>query len=115
MVLFLGDQGLFTTTQTLNELTVSLTNPLTENDVEGRSYFMTILTATKPNVGKGSTVLLVNIPVTTPRPAIEIPAFQKTLYRGTINPTDYTLTVEDVVLTPSTYSSVVSFELVGGM
>lgn len=92
---------------------MSLLNPLTETDVEGRSYFTTILNAHKPNVGSAATVLLVNIPVTTPRPPIAVPAFERPQFSGSFD-LAYALTMEDIVLIESTYSQAVSFSFEGG-
>lgn len=108
-----GDHALFQTTNVLNEVTVSLLHPLTETDVEGRSYLTTILNAHKPNVGSAATVLLVNIPVTTPRPAIPVPAFERPQFSGSFD-LAYTLNIEEIVLIETTYSQAVSFSLEGG-
>lgn len=73
---------------------------------------MTVLRAERPTHDPTATVLLVNIPVTTPRPAIIAPAFDKPLYRGSFHEeTGFELEVVQLVL--STYSDAVTFELTG--
>lgn len=108
----LGDHELFKTSSAQNPVEVSLVRPLTEADILDRTYLMTVLQAHRADVEPAATVLLVNIPVTTPRPDIVAPSFTKPLYRGYID-NEAGVLVEDIVLVASTYSSAVTFELSG--
>lgn len=107
-----GDEALFNTANTLNKVDVTLRRPLTETDIADRTYLMTVLRAERPTHDPTVTVLLVNIPVTTPRPSIIPLAFTKPLYRGSIHE-ETGLELEELQLVLSTYNEAVEFELTG--
>lgn len=110
--MLIGDQALFNTVNTLNKVDVSLRQPLTQDDIADRTYLMTVLRAERPTVEPTDTVLLVNIPVTTPRPSIVPLAFSKPLYRGSVHE-ETGFDLEEVQLVLSTYNEAVTFELAG--
>lgn len=107
-----GDAALFTPSNVENIVTVSLTQDLTEEDIAGKLYLMTTLYANKADIGSGSTILLVNISVTTPQPPIAVPSFEYTMYRGSID-TDMNLVIDNILLVENTYNEAISFDMVG--
>lgn len=107
-----GDSAVFSAVNTVNKVDIKLRQPLTETDIVDRTYLMTVLRAERPTHEPTATVLLVNIPVTTPRPSIVSPAFTKPLYRGSVHE-ETGFELEEVQLVLSTYSDAVTFELTG--
>lgn len=108
----IGDYYLFDTTNVANVISVTLLRPLTDTDIEGRSFLTTNLIANKPNVGSDTTVLLVNIdiPVTTPSP---VPQFEKPMFRGSLSESKQ-LSMEVIALTTNTFTQSITFTHEGG-
>lgn len=94
-----------------NILTVSLIQALTESDVAGRTFLMAPLVATRPNVGSGETVIIIDVPVKVP---LSLPAFEQPSYRGVID-TNLALTLASITLVQNTYSTDVEFALTEGI
>lgn len=105
-----GDSLLFEHSAVANVITVTLAQPLTANDLLGKSILVTTLVANRPDGDSGSAVILVNIPVTTPSP---LPAFEKSAYQGSLNE-NHELTMENIILKENTFGQGVTFQLEGG-
>lgn len=88
-----------------------MVRPLTEVDILNRTYLMTVLKTNRSKVEPATAILLFNIIDSTPRHPVAL-AFEKPLYRGSINKNGYVI-MEDVVLVASTYNSAATFELSG--
>lgn len=107
-----SDNALFNIDNSSNTVHFSLSRSLTENDVFNRTYLVAVLSASRPEVEPTSTVLLVNIPVTTPPPEVVTPVFAEPVFRGSID-IHAALTMADVILRESTYTDEITFELEG--
>lgn len=90
---------------------MSLSRPLTESDLRGKSVLHATLVASRSDVvDTGATIILVSIPVTTPAP---VPSFEKSSYQGSLNE-QLELSIENLILSETTYGPDVTFKLNGG-
>lgn len=94
-----------------NTITIQLARPLTEDDLVGRTFFMTILIANRPEVGSGYTFLYFDLPPKIPAPLV--PLFEKPIFRGDID-LDRVLTMESVIVDQTTYSEDIEYKLETG-
>lgn len=108
------DSAMFKATRTLpGVINIELNEALTETAIADRTYLTTVLSANRPDVGESSALLLVNIQLTTPRPAIPQPQFGQPVYRGHIDANLRLEEIEDVALVASTFTTGMQFRLVG--
>lgn len=107
---FIDDASLFVVNQVENTATVSLARILTDELVEGRTYFQCELQATNAVNSRGFAVLIVDI--VQPDPII-LPKFTQPAYRGSLD-LDLVLTFENVLLIEETFGPDVTFALEGG-
>lgn len=112
-----GDDGDLFSVELVHEsthsLNVLLKSPITEENVNGKTFLTATISANHPEVFSGSTVLLIDLPIvpeiTTPKPI-----FEKSLIKGSID-TDLQLFIETIVLLESTYTADTIFSMAGGM
>lgn len=58
----LDDSSTFSLTNEENLITITLTNPLSPEDVETKEFFSFVIVATNPNSGVGETAVLISLP-----------------------------------------------------
>lgn len=104
---------MFAIANTLNTVTLTLANPLTDDDLLGRTFFLTVLVANLVGIGSGYTILRFDTPVITPEPIQILPAFEKPSFRGSLDE-ERLLTFETVIVNATTYSEDIVFELTEG-
>lgn len=104
---------MFVIANTLNTVSITLANPLTEDDLLGRTFFMTVLVANLIEIGSGYTVLRFDTPIITPEPTPILPAFEKPSFKGFLDE-ERLLTFEPVIVNATTYSEDIVFELTEG-
>lgn len=104
---------MFVIANTLNTVSITLANPLTDDDLLGRTFFMTVLVANLVGVGSGYTVLRFDTPVIAPEPTPIVPAFEKPSFKGFLDE-ERLLTFETVIVTAATYTEDIVFELTEG-
>lgn len=111
ILLLTADAAFFIVSNVENILTITLASPLSEDNVNGRRYFRTEVTATNSlNSRVPISILFVDIeqPPVNPNPKFTHPTF-----RGSLD-IDLELTFEEVVLEEATYGDDVVFTLDGG-
>lgn len=86
---------------------------MTDDDLLGRTFFLTVLVANLVGVGSGYTVLRFDTPVLTPEPTPIGPAFEKPSFKGILDE-ERLLTFETVIVNATTYSEDIVFELTEG-
>lgn len=104
---------MFVIANTLNTVSLTLANPLTDDDLLGRTFFMTVVVANLIGVGSGYTFLRFDTPIITPEPTPIVPAFEKPSFKGFLDE-ERDLTFEPVIVNATTYSEDIIFELTEG-
>lgn len=87
---------------------------MTAADVLNRAVLMTTLVANRANVDPGSTVILVDIPTTTTPVPFDPPAFEKTVYVGSLN-AERELQLEQLIIKSETFDSSITLAVEGGI
>lgn len=105
------DMELFSITSEGNIVTVALRRPLTDADVEGKSYLKFSIDAVINLQNKITAIILINIP-TIDNQEPQVPEFEELMYTGQLD-SDRKLQLEPVLLKSVTYSADLEFTLSG--